>query len=63
MRGLTLQSLKHCDKYNYHNQSLWLGINHCDRSYGTAIAFLLAQPTITLPFAAIKTLNRVYLLS
>ncbi|WP_334891174.1 hypothetical protein [Nostoc sp.] len=41
MRGLALQSLKHCNKYNCHNQSLWLGINHGDRSYGTAIASLL----------------------
>ncbi|MEH2455754.1 hypothetical protein [Nostoc sp.] len=47
MRGLALQSLKYCDKYNCHNQSLWLGINHGDRSYGTAIAFLLDQPAIS----------------
>ncbi|MEH2242881.1 hypothetical protein [Nostoc sp.] len=47
MRGLALQSLKYCDKYNCHNQSLWLGINYGDRSYGTAIAFLLDRPAIT----------------
>ncbi|MEH2039420.1 hypothetical protein [Nostoc sp.] len=47
MRGLALQSLKHCDKYNCNNQSLWLGINYSDRSYGTAIASLLDKLTIT----------------
>ncbi|WZF18786.1 hypothetical protein WKK05_05415 [Nostoc sp. UHCC 0302] len=41
MRGLALQSLKYCNKYNCQNQSLWLGISHGDRSYGTAIASLL----------------------
>ncbi|WP_190902080.1 hypothetical protein [Nostoc foliaceum] len=41
MRGLALQSLKHRDKYNCNNQSLWLGIDYSDRSYGTAIASLL----------------------
>ncbi|MEH1942125.1 MAG: hypothetical protein V7L01_18170 [Nostoc sp.] len=46
MRGLTLQSLKYCDKYNSHNQSLWLGINYSDRSYGTAIASLLDKLAI-----------------
>ncbi|MFW9263356.1 hypothetical protein [Nostoc sp. CALU 546] len=47
MRGLALQSLKHRDKYNCNNQSLWLGIDYCDRSYGTAIASLLDKLTIT----------------
>ncbi|MCC5656235.1 hypothetical protein LC608_04380 [Nostoc sp. XA010] len=41
MRGLALQSLNYWDKYNCHNQSLWLGINYSDRLYGTAIASLL----------------------
>ncbi len=47
MRGLALQSGKHCDKYYCNNQSLWLGINYSDRSYGTAIASLLDKLTIT----------------
>ncbi|MDZ7955345.1 hypothetical protein [Nostoc sp. DedQUE09] len=47
MRGLALQSLKHRDKYNCNNQSLWLGINYRDRSYGTVIASLLDKLTIT----------------
>ncbi|MBW4429499.1 MAG: hypothetical protein KME50_35310 [Nostoc desertorum CM1-VF14] len=47
MRGLALQSLKHHDKYNCNNQSLWLGIDYSDRSYGTAIASLLDKLTIT----------------
>ncbi|MFN6484988.1 MULTISPECIES: hypothetical protein [unclassified Nostoc] len=46
MRGLALQSLKYCYQYNFHNQSLWLGINYGDRSYGTAIASLMDQPAI-----------------
>ncbi|MBW4458476.1 MAG: hypothetical protein KME55_41155, partial [Nostoc indistinguendum CM1-VF10] len=46
MRGLALQSLKHCEKYNCNNQSLWLGINYGDRSYGTAIASLLDKLAI-----------------
>ncbi|MGJ5634876.1 hypothetical protein, partial [Nostoc sp. CALU 1950] len=44
---LALQSLKHCDKYNCNNQSLWLGIDYSDRSYGTAIASLLDRLAIT----------------
>ncbi|MBD2534001.1 hypothetical protein H6G97_32430 [Nostoc flagelliforme FACHB-838] len=47
MRGLALQSLKHRDKYNCNNQSLWLGINYSDRSYGTAIASLRDKLAIT----------------
>jgi hypothetical protein len=47
MRGLALQSLKHCDKYNCNNQSLWLGIDYSDRLYGTAIASLLDRFAIT----------------
>ena len=47
MRGLALQSLKYCNKYNCQNQSLWLGISHGDRSYGTAIASLLDKLDIT----------------
>ncbi|MEH2198489.1 hypothetical protein [Nostoc sp.] len=46
VRGLALQSLKYADTYNTHNQSLWLGIDYGDRSYGTAIASLLDKPTI-----------------
>ena len=49
MRGLALQSLKYWDKYNCHNQSLWLGINYSDRLYGTAIASLFDKiPKLTI---------------